>query len=88
MRGNLFYDSQMVGFEWVKTPRQRYSDHEIQQIKEYDTQEFSRSNQGHSFGSSLCPDLSGLDPIADRKAIAQKISDSKAGDLIEYLKTL
>lgn len=87
-RGILFYDEQMVGFEWAVVPRQRYSEHEVMQVKTYDTTEFSRSNKGHTFGSSLCPDLSGLDPLEDREEITARILSSRAGDLLEYLKTL
>jgi hypothetical protein len=39
-------------------------------------------------GSQLCPDLSGLDPIANRREIQQRIVGSKVGSLLEYLKTL
>ena len=87
-RGNLFYDEKMVGFEWAVEPRQRYSEHETQQVKTYDTRVLSRSNKGHTFGSSICPNLSGLDPIDDREEIADRVLSSRAGDLIEYLKTL
>ena len=86
-RGVLFYDEAMVGFEWAVAPRERYSPHETQLVKEYDTAVFGWSNKGHPYGSSLCPDLSGLDPVADRGEIARRIVDSRAGDLIEYLKT-
>lgn len=87
LRGVLFYDEALVGFEWAVAPRERYSPHETQQVKEYDTGVFGRSNSGHEFGSSLCPDLGGLDPMADRREITRRIMDSKAGDLIEYMKT-
>jgi hypothetical protein len=87
LRGVLFYDEEMVGFEWAIAPRERYSAHEIQQVKEYDTEVFGRSNSGHPFGDSLCPDLTGLDPFADRKEIARRILESRLGNLIEYLKT-
>ena len=87
LRGVLFYDEGLVGFEWAVAPRQRYSAHEIQLVKEYDTSVFGRSNSGHEYGSVLCPDLAGLDPVADRKEITRRILDSKAGELIEYMKT-
>jgi hypothetical protein len=87
-RGVLFYDQDMVGFEWAVTPRQRYSPFEAWHVVEYDTAEFSRSNRGHDFGSSLCPDTTGLDPVADRAGIAARLRASGVGDLLEYLKTL
>jgi hypothetical protein len=88
LRGVLFYDEALVGFEWAVRPRERYSPHETLLIKEYDTTVFGFGNGGHHFGSSLCPDLGGLDPVADRREITRRILDSKVGDLIEYLKTL
>lgn len=87
-RGNLFYDEKMVGFEWAIEPRQRYSKYETTQVKTYDTRIMSRSNSGHTFGSNLCPNLSGLDPVEDREEITRRISSSRVGDLVEYLKTL
>ncbi len=87
LRGVLFYDEALVGFEWAVRPRERYSPHETQLVKEYDTGVFGFSNSGHSYGSTLCPDLSGLDPVADRREITRRILESKVGDLIEYLKT-
>lgn len=87
-RGIIFYDPQMVGFEWQIVPQQRYSPYETQLVKNYDTTQFGRSNSGHEFGSSLCPDTSGLDPQEDRQEIVKRVSASKAGDLLEYLKTL
>lgn len=87
-RGVLFYDPDMVGFEWAVTPRQRHSPSEVHHVVEYDTGEFSRSNGGHEFGSRLCPDMAGLDPVADRAEIAVRILASEVGDLLEYLKTL
>ena len=87
-RGVLFYDQEEVGFEWTVTPKQRYSEYEVMQVKKYNTGEFGRSNQGHNYGSSLCPNTKGLDPITDRKEIKDRILNSKIGDLLEYLKTL
>lgn len=87
LRGVLFYDEALVGFEWAVAPRERYSPYDTQLVKEYDTAVFGRSNSGHPFGSSLCPDLGGLDPVADRAEITRRILGSKLGDLIEYLKT-
>jgi hypothetical protein len=87
LRGNLYYDESLVGFEWATVPQERYSPHETQLVKRYDTRAFGRSNEGHGYGSSLCPSLDGLDPVKDRQAIADRIRQSKAGDLIEYMKT-
>ncbi len=87
-RGIVYYDQDMVGFVWDIIPKQRYSPYDIQLVKTYDTSVFSRSNAGHKFGSGLCPDVSGLDPTADREKIVEIISSSKAADLLEYLKTL
>jgi hypothetical protein len=87
-RGILFYDESMVGFEWLIRPRQRYSAYDVQQVKPYDTRDFGRSNSGHHYGKSLCPNTAGLDPIKDRTEIARRVAASEAGDLLEYLKTL
>jgi hypothetical protein len=48
----------------------------------------SRSNGGHTFGSELCPDTIGLDPIKNRRDIESRIQQSRVGALLEYLKTL
>ena len=87
LRGVLYYDEAMVGFEWATRPQDRYSPYDVQLVKEYDTSVFGRSNKGHEFGSSLCPSLDGLDPVKDRAQIAERIRQSKAGDLLEYMKT-
>ena len=47
-----------------------------------------KANSGHTFGSALCPDTSGLDPTRDRAEIQTRILQSPAGALLEYLKTL
>ncbi|WP_171180632.1 hypothetical protein [Ruegeria sp. HKCCD8929] len=86
-RGNIYYDQAMVGFEWNIVPQQRYSPHDTMSIKDYDTAEFGRSNGGHDFAANLCPDTSGLDPVADRDEIARRVLASEIGDLLEYLKT-
>ena len=57
-------------------------------IKDYDTHQLSRSNKGHEFGTHLCPDLQGLDPVVDRQEVTKRILASPVGDLLEYLKTL
>jgi hypothetical protein len=57
-------------------------------VKEYDTTVAGKANRGHTFGSQLCPDLSGLDPIANRREVERRILGSKVGSLLEYLKTL
>jgi hypothetical protein len=87
-RGVLFYDQALVGFEWAVAPQQRYAPNETMLVRDYDTRVYSQANGGHAFGSSLCPDLGGLDPLRDRAEIARRIGESKAGDLLEYLKTL
>lgn len=88
LRGNLHFDETLVGFEWAERPRVRYSPHDSILIKEVDTTVPGRFNAGHTFGSNLCPDTSGLDPIADRKEIATRIAASPVGALLAYLKTL
>jgi hypothetical protein len=88
LRGNLRYDEALVGFEWADRPTARYSPSEILLVKEYDTAVAGKANSGHTFGSALCPDTSGLDPVRDRREIETRIRQSSAGALIEYLKTL
>jgi len=88
LRGNLYYDEALVGFEWSDRPAARYSPYDTILIKEYDTTVPSRANTGHTFGSDLCPDTSGLDPIADRKTITERLVNSPVGALLAYLKTL
>jgi hypothetical protein len=88
LRGNLHYDEQMVGFEWAERPRVRYAPGESILVKEIDTTVAGRANTGHTFGSDLCPDTSGLDPVADRKEITTRVLGSKVGALLAYLKTL
>ncbi len=92
LRGVLFYDEALVGFEWAVKPQQRYSAYETQSVANYDTAVWGRSNTGHTFGSTLCPDLTGpdgtpLDPVAGREEITRRIVASQAGELIEYMKT-
>ncbi|HTV00256.1 MAG TPA: hypothetical protein VMF13_06965 [Luteitalea sp.] len=88
LRGNLHYDEALGGFEWADRPAARYAPGESQLVKTFDTTEPGRANTGHTFGSALCPDTTGLDPIADRKEIASRIEASKVGALLAYLKTL
>ena len=57
-------------------------------IKEYDTTVPGKANTGHTYGADLCPDTTGLDPIADRKAIETRLMGSRVGALLAYLKTL
>ena len=87
MRGNVNYDQALVGFEWVVKPAARYSPSDSLLVKEYDTSVPGKSNQGHTFGADLCPDTSGLNPVADRKEIEQRLLASRAGALLAYLKT-
>jgi hypothetical protein len=88
LRGNVRYDEALVGFEWADRPTARYAPGESMLIKEYDTAVPGRANTGHTFGSNLCPDTSGLDPIADRREIERRLTESRVGDLLAYLKTL
>jgi hypothetical protein len=88
LRGNLNYDEALVGFEWLDRPKTRYSPNETILIKEFDTTVPGKANTGHTYGSELCPDTSGLDPVADRKAIAERLLNSRVGALLAYLKTL
>jgi hypothetical protein len=88
LRGNLRYDEVMVGFEWNERPAARYSPNETLLVKEYDTSVTAKANSGHTFGASLCPDTTGLDPVRDRREIQSRLQQSPAGALLEYLKTL
>ena len=88
LRGNLHYDEALVGFEWSDRPAARYGPNDTILIKEYDTTVPGKANTGHTFGADLCPDTSGLDPIADRKEIETRLLGSRVGALLAYLKTL
>jgi hypothetical protein len=88
LRGNLNYDEALVGFEWATRPTARYSPNETLLIKEFDTTVPGKSNTGHTFGSELCPDTSGLDPTNDRKEIEARLLKSPVGALLAFLKTL
>ena len=88
LRGNLHYDEALVGFEWANRPTERYSAHDTILVKEFDTRVAGKANAGHTFGSELCPDLAGLDPVRDRAEIEKRILGSRAGALLAYLKTL
>lgn len=88
LRGNLHYDETLVGFEWSDRPSARYGPNDMILIKEYDTAVPGKANTGHTFGAHLCADTSGLDPVRDRKTIGERIRQSRAGALLEYLKTL
>jgi hypothetical protein len=88
LRGNLNYDEALVGFEWATRPTMRYGPNETLLVKEFDTTVPAKSNAGHTFGSELCPDTSGLDPLTDRKEIEARLLKSPVGALLAYLKTL
>jgi hypothetical protein len=88
LRGNIRYDERPVGFEWADRPTARYSPNELLLVKEYDTAVAGKSNGGHTFGSNLCPDTAGLEPVRDRREIETRILASPVGALLEYLKTL
>jgi hypothetical protein len=88
LRGNVHYDQAMGGFEWSERPASRYGPHDTILIKEYDTSVPGKSNGGHRFGSSLCPDTAGLDPVSDRKEIEARLLRSPVGALLAYLRTL
>jgi hypothetical protein len=88
LRGNLNYDEGMVGFEWAVRPAERYAPNDVILVKEYDTSVPSKSNGGHTFAADMCPDTSGLDPIADRKEIETRLLRSQIGALLAYLRTL
>jgi len=88
LRGNLYYDEALVGFEWADRPKARYAPNETILIKEYDTTVPGKANAGHTYGAELCPDTSGLDPNADRKEIEARLVRSPIGALLAYLKTL
>jgi RoxA-like, cytochrome c-like len=88
LRGNLYYDEALVGFEWSERPKTRYGPNDTILIKEYDTTLEGHSNTGHRFGVELCPDTTGLDPFRDRKEIEARLVRSPVGALLSYLKTL
>jgi hypothetical protein len=88
LRGNLYYDEALVGFEWAQPPHAPYGPSDTMLVKEYDTAVPSRANTGHTFGGDLCPDTTGLDPVADRKEIETRLLQSRVGALLAYLKTL
>ncbi len=88
LRGNLHYDEALVGFEWLEKPGTRYAPNETILVKEYDTTVPGRANTGHLFAADLCPDTTGLDPIADRREIEKRLLGSRIGALLAYLKTL
>jgi hypothetical protein len=87
LRGNVHYDEALVGFEWAQWPRAPYGPHDTMHVKEYDTTITGKSNRGHTYGSDLCPDTSGLDPVGDRREIERRILGSRVGALLAYLKT-
>jgi hypothetical protein len=88
LRGNLYYDEALVGFEWLEKPGTRYAPNETILVKEYDTTVPGRANTGHLFAADFCPDTTGLDPIADRREIEKRLLGSRIGALLAYLKTL
>jgi hypothetical protein len=88
MRGNVNYDESLVGFEWAARPTKRYSANDVMLVKEYDAAVPGKSNRGHTFGSDLCPDTTGLDPVRDRREIETRLLGSQVGALLAYLKTL
>jgi hypothetical protein len=87
-RGNLYYDEALVGFEWAAAPKERYGPHDSILVKEFDTSVPGKANTGHPFGSDLCPDTSGLEPVRDRQEIQTRLLGSRVGALLAYLKTL
>ena len=78
----------LVGFEWADRPQARYGPNDSMLIKEYDTTVVGKANTGHTYGADLCPDTTGLDPMADRKEIETRLVRSPIGALLAYLKTL
>jgi len=88
LRGNVYYDEALVGFEWSERPKARYGPNDTMLIKEYDTTIPGKANTGHAYGADLCADTGGLDPIADRKEIETRLLRSPVGALLAYLKTL
>ena len=88
LRGNLYYDERLVGFEWATRPTAPYGPNDTMLVKEYDTTVPGKANTGHTFGSDLCPDTAGLDPTRDRMGIESRLLGSRVGALLAYLKTL
>jgi hypothetical protein len=87
-RGNLYYDEALIGFEWGAAPKARYGANDTILVKEYDTSVTGKANTGHTFGSDLCPDTTGLDAVRDRPEIQKRVLGSRVGALLAYLKTL
>ena len=87
LRGNVHYDEALVGFEWAERPAARYSAYDTMNVKEYDTTVPGKANSGHTFGSELCPEMPGLDPVRDRREIERRILGSPVGSLLAYMKT-
>ena len=56
-------------------------------VKEDDTTVPGKANSGHTFGSELCPEMPGLDPVRDRREIERRVLDSPVGSLLAYMKT-
>jgi hypothetical protein len=88
LRGNLYYDEALVGFEWADRPKGRYGPNDTILVKEYDTTVTGKANMGHTYGADLCPDTSGLDATANRRDIESRLLQSPVGALLAYLKTL
>ena len=88
LRGNLYYDEALVGFEWLVRPTARYGPNDSMLIKEYDTTVPGKANTGHTFGADLCPDTvrTGSRPRPQGNRIPH--SPSRVGALLAYLKTL
>ena len=86
LRGSIRYDEDLVGFEWSESVTSPYSEFDIAVQRVYDTSLPGFSNGGHTYGAEFCPDLTGLDPHSNRSEIVERLKNSDAGKIIEYLK--
>jgi hypothetical protein len=86
LRGSIRYDEDLVGFEWSESVTSPYSEFDLAVQMVYDTTLPGFSNGGHTYGAEFCPDLTGIDPHSNRAEVAERLKNSDAGKIIEYLK--
>ena len=89
LRGNLHYDEALVGFEWAETAAGALCPRTRRSWSRNTTRPFpARPTPATRSAPTLCPDTTGLDPVADRKEIETRLLGSRVGALLAYLKTL